>query len=689
MLDDGTGRRPGAEDVPCSPCVAQLHSPAEELAALRAAIEHEPDPLVTLTHLLHLCRDEHPVLWEQAGNPATQATVTQMLEPLRALARSRPATAALDPATRRGLVGALQPVGAVAPVVVARELAQFLDDHYGQFFADSFRRRSPYQPGVGDPIPLGGPDVRTVMDMQPTAPPWRLANRLDETRHVRLAGGWATQFRVVFDYSLVETATELITTETIVATCHPNRGLTEFTLPDDPSQPAFPVQPAHLDAQRAHLDRLVRDAVRAGASIVVLPELCVTEALAHDLQNWVKRDDGPQILVAGSYHHADGSPPRRRNTALAWIRGHDRPLIHDKHSPAEQPIREDIQPQGWPEVRVYVTAEGWHLVLAICRDLLNPQAVHTLAEIGANVVLVPAMSESLAPFTGQVAHLVGSAQAFVAVANNPADWAGNGAPPPHRAARALFGHPGLGQQTRQVTSPDTAPGIATLHVRSGQLRWIGTDYEASPGHRNSTVDGMPQWATRLAATLRPYLPNEMPSGGSVTLRTAAVLVLLTEGPTGPQVLLTQRTSDLHDYPGRLVFPGGVQDPGDGGPVATALREAREEIGLNQDGVRILGVLPAVTEPETRFLVVPVLGWSKRIGYLGAVNLAEVDGIHQVPLHRIATRRQVDQRDRDHLDNGADYDLSRLGSMTAWVIDTLIAMLTPSASGADPLPFHTH
>ncbi|WP_231912093.1 NUDIX hydrolase, partial [Rhodococcus sp. HS-D2] len=249
--------------------------------------------------------------------------------------------------------------------------------------------------------------------------------------------------------------------------------------------------------------------------------------------------------------------------------------------------------------------------------------------------------------------------------------------------------PGLGQQTRQVTSPDTAPGIATLHVRSGQLRWIGTDCETSPAHRNSVVDDMPPWATRLAATLRPYLPNEMPSGGSVILRTAAVLVLLTEGPTGPQVLLTQRTSDLHDYPGRLVFPGGVQDPGDGGPVATALREAREEIGLNQDGVRILGVLPAVTEPETRFLVVPVLGWSNRLGYLGAVNLAEVDGIHQVPLHRIATRWQVDQPDRDHPDNGADCDLSRLGSMTAWVMDTLIAMLgAEPGSGVDAFPFRT-
>ncbi|WKX01820.1 hypothetical protein Q3O43_28020 (plasmid) [Rhodococcus aetherivorans] len=228
-----------AEDVPCSPCVAQLHSPAEELAALRAAIEHEPDPLVTLTHLLHLCRDEHPVLWEQAGNPAIQATVTQMLEPLHVLVRSRPATAALDPATRRGLADALRPVEAVAPVMVARALAQFLDDHYGQFFADSFRRRSPYQPGVGDPIPLGGPDIRTVMDMQPTAPPWRLANRLDETRRVRLAGGWATQFRVVFDYSLVETATDLITADTIVATCHPNRGLTEFTSPTISATPRF------------------------------------------------------------------------------------------------------------------------------------------------------------------------------------------------------------------------------------------------------------------------------------------------------------------------------------------------------------------------------------------------------------------------------------------------------------------
>lgn len=468
-----TGNGLDPRDEPCAPCVAQLYSPAERLMALRAAVHTEPDPLVTLTHLLHLCRDEHPVLWEQAADPDIRAALTTVLAPFHTMVESHPATATLDEPVRQALSEALRPVDGLSTVVIAHALAQLLDDHYGQSFADSFRRRSPYQPGVGDPVPLGGPDIRELMDMQPTSPPWRLANRLDETRRVRLAGEWATQFRIVFDYSLFDTLADLVTVDTIIATCHPNRALNEFTLPRDPTQPAFPVQPTDLDRQRRHLDQLIGRAAAAGASIIVLPELCVTESLARHLQDWVCREDGPRLLVAGSYHHVEGSPPRRRNTAVGWVRGHDQPLTHHKHSPAEQPILEDIQPQGWPELRVYVTSDGWHLVIAICRDLLNPQAVQTLAETGVNLVLVPAMSESLLPFTGQVAHLVGSGQAIVALANNPADWDRTGDRAPHRSARALFGHPGLGQQTRLVTSPDTTPGIATLNVRSGLIGWTG------------------------------------------------------------------------------------------------------------------------------------------------------------------------------------------------------------------------
>lgn len=87
------------------------------------------------------------------------------------------------------------------------------------------------------------------------------------------------------------------------------------------------------------------------------------------------------------------------------MRGRSEPLVHDKHSPGDEPIREDIRPNGWPELRIYVTRDGWHLVIAICRDLLNPQAVHALSEAGANLVLVPAMSETLITFGGPTSQL--------------------------------------------------------------------------------------------------------------------------------------------------------------------------------------------------------------------------------------------------------------------------------------------
>lgn len=676
---------PSFEDVPCAPCVARLHSPAERLLDLQKAIGRETDPLVTVTHLLHLCRDEHRVLWEQAADPAIRAVVAKALVPVRAVAASRSAEAAVDAPMRRVLADTLVPVEGVAPVVIAHALAQVLDEHYGRFLTDSFRRRSPYQPGVGDPVPLGGPDIRALMDMQPTAPPWRLANRLDETRRIRLAGSWATQFRILFDYSLFETLSGVITVDTLIATCHPNRALSEFALPRDPDKPAFPVRPKDLARQKLLLDHLIGRAVDAGAAIVVLPELCVTASLSRQLQQWVHRERGPHLVVAGSYHHTGGSPARRRNTAIAWVRGHDGPLTHDKHSPAGAPLTEDIRPQGWPELRVYVTAEGWHLVVAICRDLLNPQAVHALTEAGANLVLVPAMSESLTPFTGQIAHLVGSAQALVVVANNPAEWTDMRTEAVHRPARALFGHPGLGQQTRLVVSSDSAPGIATLQVRSGSIGWASAyppeAADSVVGHSPPTSEALPRWVGSLAETLRRRYPQPRPyPPQSLTFRYAAVLVLLTAGPTGPRLLLTERAADLRDYPGRLTFPGGAQDPQDTDPTATALREAAEEVGLNPASVHLLGVLPALTDPDGRFLVTPVLAWSARPEYTRPVNVAEVASVRQAALTDLAA-----SRDRVSATPGADEapdgpmpEVFDLGAMTATVIDMLVALCPDEA-----------
>ena len=362
----------------------------------------EGEPLVTLTHLLRLCRDDHPVLWSGAVDPSSRARLIRIQAEVEALLPAPGTTVVLEDGVRRAMVDALEPVDDLPPVSIARTLAELLDAHYGHTFAGSFARRSPYQPRVGDPVPLGGVDLRRVTALPPTAPPWRLANRLDETRRVRLAGEWAAQFRMVFDYCLADALEGVVGADTVIATCHPNTSLDEFDRPDRTSGRSFPIRPTDLHRQRVEIDRLLGAAVAAGASIVVLPELCVTESMAFGLQGWVRRPNGLRLLVAGSYHHRPdtGGVPgagRRRNTALAWIRGSERPISHDKHSPADRPLGEDIQPQGWPELRIYVTADGWHVVLAICRDLLNPLAVHALAEAGVNLVLAPAAQNAAVP----------------------------------------------------------------------------------------------------------------------------------------------------------------------------------------------------------------------------------------------------------------------------------------------------
>jgi 8-oxo-dGTP pyrophosphatase MutT (NUDIX family) len=92
------------------------------------------------------------------------------------------------------------------------------------------------------------------------------------------------------------------------------------------------------------------------------------------------------------------------------------------------------------------------------------------------------------------------------------------------------------------------------------------------------------------------------------LPTAAVLAPLFEDSHGDiRVVLTKRPDTMPTHAGHLAFPGGRPDPGDDGPVSTALREAHEEVGIEPRTVEVLGFLPAVDTVSFSLMVVPVVG----------------------------------------------------------------------------------
>jgi 8-oxo-dGTP pyrophosphatase MutT (NUDIX family) len=127
----------------------------------------------------------------------------------------------------------------------------------------------------------------------------------------------------------------------------------------------------------------------------------------------------------------------------------------------------------------------------------------------------------------------------------------------------------------------------------------------------------------------------LPEGRVLT--PAAVLVAVQSTPQGGELILTKRSSRLKHHPGQIAFPGGKQDEGDAGPIAAALREAREEIGLPETHVEILGTLPA-HETVTGFTVTPVLA-HVAAPFIPVPEAGEVDEVFTVPFEHVTNPAQ--------------------------------------------------
>ncbi len=156
---------------------------------------------------------------------------------------------------------------------------------------------------------------------------------------------------------------------------------------------------------------------------------------------------------------------------------------------------------------------------------------------------------------------------------------------------------------------------------------------------------LPAALEKLAAGARVIRAEEItrflpPNSGG---RAAAVLMLFATGPDGPDVLLIERAHGLRSHAGQPAFPGGALDPEDSGPIAAALREAQEEVGLDPASVQVIAEIPALFIPVTGFVVTPVLAWWREPHHVWPVDTGEVAAVLRVPVAELAdpvARQQV-------------------------------------------------
>jgi len=153
----------------------------------------------------------------------------------------------------------------------------------------------------------------------------------------------------------------------------------------------------------------------------------------------------------------------------------------------------------------------------------------------------------------------------------------------------------------------------------------------TPAGLRARFQSPPAWQPEITDENRHVIAADIiakrQAAGKVTK--AAVLIPLLLKEAGLSVLLTQRTNHLRDHAGQISFPGGRMDSEDQGPNDTALRESKEEIGLDPERVEIIGHLPQYLT-VSGYSVTPVVGLVQtQAEYV--LDEFEVADVFEVPL----------------------------------------------------------
>lgn len=148
-----------------------------------------------------------------------------------------------------------------------------------------------------------------------------------------------------------------------------------------------------------------------------------------------------------------------------------------------------------------------------------------------------------------------------------------------------------------------------------------------------------------------------------TLTTAAVLIPLVIDRGEAALLFTKRTEEVRHHKGQICFPGGVRDEIDESLWHTALRETKEELGIDSTRITCLGQLPEIVTP-TGFHVTPFAGFVASLKDM-TPNASEIATVFSVPFKHLQNPQNVRFETREFFGSPHSMPFFSFGEHVIW------------------------